>query len=70
MRSALFWDVTWRNIPEQRRSHQHRSGSMKSITTDVKQKGGKRGETKEERGIHINGVHTAYRKLFWGILYS
>jgi hypothetical protein len=43
---------------------------MKSITTDVKQMGGKRGETKEERGIHINGVHTAYRKLFWGILYS
>ena len=26
---ALFWDIT-RNIPEERRSHQHRGGSLKS----------------------------------------
>jgi hypothetical protein len=32
MRSALFWDVTLRNIPEERRSHLHRGGSLKSQT--------------------------------------
>jgi hypothetical protein len=29
MKSALFWDSTRRNIPEERRS-QHRGGSLKS----------------------------------------
>jgi hypothetical protein len=30
MISALFWDITLRNIPEERRYHQHRGGSLKS----------------------------------------
>jgi hypothetical protein len=30
MRSALFWDITPRNIPEEHRSHQHSGGSLKS----------------------------------------
>jgi hypothetical protein len=30
LRSALFWDLTPRNNPEERRSHQHRGGSLKS----------------------------------------
>jgi hypothetical protein len=28
-RSALFWDITPRNIPEERKSHVHRGGSLK-----------------------------------------
>jgi hypothetical protein len=42
MTSAIFWDITprhvelfyhstLRNIPEERRSHHHRGGSLKSI---------------------------------------
>jgi hypothetical protein len=29
-RSALFWDITRRNIPEENRSHQHRGRSLKT----------------------------------------
>jgi hypothetical protein len=31
LRSALFWDITLRNIPEEHRSHQHCSRSLKSM---------------------------------------
>jgi hypothetical protein len=31
VRSALFWDTTQRDIPEERRSYLHRGGRLKSL---------------------------------------
>jgi hypothetical protein len=35
MRSELFWDLTQRKIPKERRSHLHHGGSLKSRIAKV-----------------------------------